>query len=135
MQVIFILGLWIVLFAFAITYVTGLPQKIERSLKTEQQEEEQHEYAVAYKPLTQKEIDAIHASGRITPKEKVQEWEDMDLCAPGDAIGSAAWRCEKFHHNCHNCLVDYASSKDSWLSFFDVIKENNFRLRILDLDD
>ena len=32
--------------------------------------------------LTQEEIDDIHSRGRITPAEKVKEWEDMDLCAP-----------------------------------------------------
>lgn len=63
-----------------------------------------------FKPLTQEQIDDIHSRGKITPEEKVKEWEGMDLCAPGDAIGSAAWRCKKFQ-NCHDCLVDYASKR------------------------
>ena len=46
----------------------------------------------------------------------------MDLCAPGDAIGSAAWRCRKFK-NCHDCLVDYANKHDEYVSFFDILKE------------
>ena len=75
-----------------------------------------------FKVLTQEQIDDIHSRGKITPKEKVKEWEDMDLCAPGDAIGSAAWRCRKFK-NCHDCLVDYANQHDEYVSFFDILKE------------
>lgn len=41
-----------------------------------------------------------------TPTEKVAEWEQFNLCAPGDAISSASWRCKKFE-NCH----DYAESQ------------------------
>lgn len=74
-----------------------------------------------FKHLTQEQIDDIHARGKITPAEIVKEWEGMDLCAPGDAIGSAAWRCEKFH-NCHDCLVDYANEYDVYTSFADIIK-------------
>lgn len=75
-----------------------------------------------FKRLTQEQIDDIHVRGKITPAEKVKEWEGMDLCAPGDAIGSAAWRCRKFHHNCHDCLVDYANEHDEYTSFRDIIK-------------
>ena len=75
-----------------------------------------------FKELTQEQIDDIHARGKITPEEKVKEWEGMDLCAPGDAIGSAAWRCKKFR-NCHDCLVDYANQHDEYTSFFDILKE------------
>lgn len=74
-----------------------------------------------FKKLTQEQIDDIHARGKITPAEMVKEWEGMDLCAPGDAIGSAAWRCEKFH-NCHDCLVDYANEHDEYTSFCEIIK-------------
>lgn len=69
-----------------------------------------------FKPLTQEQIDDIHARGKITPSEVVKEWEDMDLCAPGDAIGSASWRCKKFN-NCHDCLVDYANKQDEYNPF------------------
>ncbi len=83
-------------------------------------------YEKNYLPtLTQVEIDDIHARGKITPAEMLEEWEDMDLCAPGDAIGSAAWRCRKYHHNCHDCLVDYASQQREYTSFFDVMKTVN----------
>lgn len=81
-----------------------------------------------FKELTQEQIDDIHSRGGITPQEKVKEWEDMDLCAPGDAIGSAAWRCEKFHYNCHDCLVDYANEHEEYTSFYDILKNCSFRL-------
>lgn len=64
--------------------------------------------------ITQEQIDEIHARGHITAAEKVEEWESMDLCAPGDAIGSAANRCHEFNYNCHECLVDYASTQDEY---------------------
>ena len=73
-------------------------------------------------PLTQEEIDDIHSRGKITPAEMLKEWEDMDLCAPGDAIGSASWRCKKYHHNCHDCLIDYANQKREYTSFFDIMQ-------------
>lgn len=66
--------------------------------------------------ITQERIDEIHARGHITAAEKVKEWESMDLCAPGDAIGSAANRCHEFNYNCHECLVDYASAQDEYES-------------------
>lgn len=70
------------------------------------------------KELTEEQIADIHARGKITPAEKVKEWEGMGLCAPGDAIGSAAWRCNKFR-NCHDCLVDYANTHDEYTSIYD----------------
>ena len=73
------------------------------------------------KVLTQEQIDDIHSRGKITPAEKVKEWEGLDLCAPGDAIGSASWRCKKFK-NCHDCLVDYANEHDEYTSFYDILK-------------
>ena len=66
------------------------------------------------KPLYEEQIREIHSRGMITPEEKVREWESFDLCAPGDAIGSAANRCKKFRYNCHECLIDYASGKDEY---------------------
>ena len=81
-----------------------------------------------FKELTKEQIDDIHTRGKITPQEQVKEWEGMDLCAPGDAIGSAAWRCRKFK-NCHDCLVDYANQHEEYTSFFDILKEcNPFKL-------
>lgn len=77
-----------------------------------------------FKELTQEQIDDIHSRGKITPQKQVKEWEGMDLCAHEDAIGSAAWRCKKFHHNCHDCLVDYANEHEEYTSFVvDILKE------------
>ncbi len=88
----------------------------------EEKEEQYDNYEVPkLKELTKEQIEDIHARGKITPKEKIREWEGLDLCAPGDAIGSAAWRCHKFR-NCHDCLVDYANTKDEYTSFYDEIK-------------
>lgn len=66
------------------------------------------------KELSQDEIDNIHKRGKITQLEKVKEWESCDLCAPGDASGSAAYRCEIFNYNCHECLLEYASHKTEY---------------------
>ena len=63
----------------------------------------------AVKELTKEKIDDIHSRGKITMFEKVAEWESFDLCAPGDAIGSAAMRCHTFD-DCHDCLLNFASS-------------------------
>ena len=73
------------------------------------------------KVLTQEQIDDIYSRGKITPAKKVKEWEGLDLCAPGDTIGSASWRCKKFK-NCHDCLVDYANEHDEYTSFYDILK-------------
>lgn len=91
--------------------------KTEKQIKNDSYATTTHQFKV----LTQEQIDDIHSRGKITPEEKVKEWEGMDLCAPGDAIGSAAWRCKKFK-NCHDCLVDYANQHDEYTSFFDIMK-------------
>lgn len=67
--------------------------------------------------LSREQIDEIHARGKITPEEKVKEWESMELCAPGDAIGSASWRCLKFN-SCHECLVAYAAELNTEFESF-----------------
>ena len=66
------------------------------------------------KHLSEEQIREIHSRGMITAEEKVRDWESFDLCAPGDAIGSAKNRCKKFKHHCHECLIDYASEKDEY---------------------
>lgn len=63
------------------------------------------------KNLTQKEIDEIHARGKITPAEKVQEWESMGVCAPTNVE-----RCHTFS-NCHDCLSEYANSQEEYDKF------------------
>ena len=66
-----------------------------------------------YEMFDQEKIDEIHAKGKITPMEKVSEYESGDLCAPGDAIGSASNRC-KFFSDCHECLLEYASHNQEY---------------------
>lgn len=61
-----------------------------------------------YNSITQEQIDDIHSRGKITSLEKVEECENLGLCAPGDAIGSAKSRCNYFS-NCHECLLEYFS--------------------------
>ena len=61
-----------------------------------------------YTSITQEQIDDIHSRGKITSLEKVEECENLGLCAPGDAIGSAKSRCNYFS-NCHGCLLEYYS--------------------------
>ena len=77
-----------------------------------------------FKKMTEDQIDDIHSRGRITPEEKVKEWEGLDLCAPGDAIGSSSWRCKKFNHNCHDCLVDFANENDEYYSIYDIFDDD-----------
>lgn len=92
------------------------------NLITQPKEENKEPYIKPmFKPLTQEQIDDIHNRGKITPEEMVKEWNDMGLCAPGDAIGSASWRCEKFK-NCQDCLTDYANQHDEYTSFFEILR-------------
>ena len=75
-----------------------------------------------FKPLTAEEIKDIHSRGKITPAEMVEEWEAHGLCAPGDGMGGASWRCKKFRHNCHDCLVDYANEIGEKVSIKEMMK-------------
>ena len=97
-------------------------KRFETKLPEKQKNESYPTTIPQFKVLTQEQIDDIHSRGKITPDEKVKEWEAMDLCAPGDAVGSAAWRCRKFHHSCHDCLVDYANEQDEYISVYDILK-------------
>lgn len=83
-----------------------------------------------FKPLTPEQVEEIHSRGKITPAEKVEEWEKMDLCAPGDNIESAAWRCKKFNNSCHDCLIDYANEHDEYTPFSQIVKESHFKIPI-----
>lgn len=78
------------------------------------------------KPLTAEQIAEIHSRGKITPAEQLAEWESWGLCAPGDAIGSAAWRCRKFR-NCHDCLIDFVNEHDEYTSIVQIMQENKYR--------
>lgn len=66
-----------------------------------------------YDIFNEEKIDEIHAKGKITPMEKVTEYESLDLCAPGDAMGSARNRCE-FFSDCHECLLEYVSHSQEY---------------------
>ncbi len=75
---------------------------------TKKKKKTEEEYITPeFKPLTQEEIDDIHSRGKITPAEKVMEWEKMNACVSADEMWTSAWRCQKFK-TCHDCLVDYA---------------------------
>ena len=121
MITIFIIGYVIIVCLFV--YILDKKNTKKQEIITQETEkiEESGYVKPQFKELTQEQIKDIHARGKITPQEKVKEWEGMDLCAPGDAIGSAAWRCRKFK-NCHDCLVDYANEHDEYTSFKDILK-------------
>ena len=129
MITIFIIGY--VVIACLFVYILDKKNTKKQEIITQETEkiEESGYVKPQFKELTQEQIKDIHARGKITPQEKVKEWEGMDLCAPGDAIGSAAWRCRKFK-NCHDCLVDYANQNEEYTSLFDILinslsKHNN----------
>ena len=84
------------------------------------------------KGISKEKTDEIHSRGNLTPQEKYNEWQGFDLCAPGDAIGSAAPRCHTFN-NCDECLMEYATHYEEYppldfkliLPFGDDNKEKN----------
>ena len=67
-----------------------------------------HEF---YSRLSQKQIDEIHAKGKLTPLEIVQLWESYDLCVEGNKTVLSKNRCKYFNQNCHECLMETASHK------------------------
>lgn len=112
----------ILLLALAVLIIVEKWKMIEKSKIQQDVDEDDENYEVPQlKELTEEQIADIHARGKITPAEKLKEWEGAGLCAPGDAIGGAAWRCHKFR-NCHDCLVDYANTQNEYTSFYDEIK-------------
>lgn len=124
---------WFIIFAIIIvapiiiissTWLTAM-MVFDVKQKEEQNTEEDNYTKPQFKELTEEQIADIHSRGKITPEEVVEEWENMGLCAPGDAIGSAAWRCKKFKYHCHDCLVDYANENDEYTSFFKEVKLTN----------
>lgn len=121
-----ILALLVIMALLGIIDVVCLIRLVKDLSKKEIKEEcsEENYIEPKIKNLTIEQIEDIHLRGKITPAEKVKEWEDIGVCAPGDAIGSASWRCDKFK-NCHDCLVDYANQRDEYTSFFNSIKITN----------
>ena len=73
--------------------------------------------------LSNEEIEEIHKRGHLTPEDKANEWMRMDLCAPGDAIGSGANRCYYFDFDCYECLLDLASIQKEHESFNYTLKK------------
>ncbi len=122
-----IIGVLIVLFIVGVIVIVLFGDNNKNEMQNEEYITDDY-FRPQFKPLTHEQIEDIHLRGKITPAEMVKEWESLDLCAPGDAIGSAAWRCKKFRHCCHDCLVDYANENDEYESFFK--KTSNFNLRI-----
>lgn len=92
---------WIAFFTFVVIVMVVMAKLVVWGLKPSKRKSQQLYQKPQLKPLTKEQIEAIHAKGKITPAEKVKEWENKGLCAPGDARG-----CEKFK-TCHDCLVDY----------------------------
>ena len=72
---------------------------------------------MGFKELTEEEIFNIHRRGYITPREKVDEWERLGLCAPSNSLGHGSEECKEFS-NCHECLVNFANQKDEWISLY-----------------
>ncbi len=93
------------IFLVLLAYTTIMPLSKKKHKKRKQQIEEY--ITPEFKPLTQEEINDIHSRGKITPAEKVMEWEKMNACVSADEMWTSAWRCKKFK-SCHDCLVDYA---------------------------
>lgn len=78
------------------------------------------------KILSEEEIRKIHSDGRLTPEEKVKQWESAGVCMPGNAVGIAKDRCETFE-NCHDCLTEYANGKDSYTESNFKVVNNDFK--------
>ena len=69
------------------------------------------------KTMSQEKKDEIHSRGKLTPEDKVKEWESFDLCAPGSAIdGTKKIRCSYFNYDCHECLLNYAYKNDEYVA-------------------
>lgn len=84
--------------------------------------------------LTQNQIKSIHNRGKITADEKVTEWERTGLCAAGDKRDQKKSRCEKFNHNCHECLIELASERKEYKSMSKIDEEalDTYRYNIYD---
>lgn len=83
-----------------------------------------------YDSFDQDKIDRIHFDGLLTPMEKLQETESHDLCAVGDAIGSAANRC-RFFDDCHECLAEFYSHGEEYSAIDFKIVNNDFMEKTL----
>ena len=97
-------------------YIEFIKEALKKEVQRKNYDEKTYVSPI-FKKLTEEEINAIHQQGMITPKEIVQEWEDFDLCTPGNSGFNK--RCHDFK-NCHECLIDYANQKDAWYSYYNI---------------
>lgn len=118
MSILDLLMILVIGLGIAVVIENARNEKKEKAQKDTQSQEDTYQ-TPKLKELTEEQIADIHARGKITSVEKLKEWEEIGLCAPGDAIGGVAWRCRKFRHNCHDCLVDYANAHDEYTSIYD----------------
>lgn len=93
----------------------------------DQREEESlgaHYVPPVLKELSPEQIADIHARGKVTPAEYVDQWESTGTCWV-ISEGLAAPFCEHFR-NCHDCLVAMANRADEYTSLWDYLKPYNF---------
>ena len=121
MHIFLVIAIAVLSFDFLLILVSFIGYLIRKKLSRKNARRQKDSAAA------RKRIDEIHARGKITPEEKVMEWEAMELCAPGDAIGSASWRCEKYG-NCHECLTAYATELNTEFESIFTQKNLNFHL-------
>ena len=75
------------------------------------------------KELSPEQIADIHARGKITPAEYVEQWESFGTCWVISEDLAAPF-CEHFR-NCHDCLVAMANRADEYTSLWDYLKPYN----------
>ena len=66
-----------------------------------------------YAKYNNAKINEIHAKGKITPKEIIEDYENNNICAPSIDNKSINHRCE-FFDNCHECLLEYATHQEEY---------------------
>lgn len=74
--------------------------------------------------MLNEKINEIHSHGYVTQDEIVNEWESFGLCAPSNSLAKGSDRCKDFA-NCHECLVDFASQKEEWISMYKIAESLN----------
>lgn len=117
-------------------FITIEKAQPNKSIVKEEQKEEHIEYRQSPRlpKYTQNQIRTIHNRGKITADEKVTEWERIGLCAAGEKRDQKKTRCEKFNHNCHECLIELASDRKEYKSKETIEREalDTYRYNIYD---
>ncbi len=67
--------------------------------------------------LSDDEIEEIHTSGMITPKEMFEELKDMNYCPYTNGCS----RCQEFE-NCDDCLIDHVNTSREWVSYLTFVE-------------